>query len=67
MSASTLFEDYDTGQTIGSVYAVSNRPAPSNSSGKSNWCPIRKAKGLNCLIQIIWQMNEIKMVNVVSI
>ena len=45
MSASTLFEDYDTGQTIGSVYAVPNRPAPSNSSGKSNWCRIRKAQG----------------------
>ena len=44
MSASTLFEDYDTGQTIGSVYAVPNRPAPSNSSGKSNWGSYQKGK-----------------------
>ena len=47
MSASTLFEDYDTGQTIGSVYAVPNRPTPSNSSGKSNWGSNQKAKGLS--------------------
>ena len=44
MSASTLFEDYDTGQTIGSVYAVPNRQAPSNSSGKSNWGSNQKGK-----------------------
>ena len=34
MSASTLFEDYDTGQTIGSVYAIPSRPAQPNSTGK---------------------------------